>query len=292
VHVDALDGAAALDADVEGALRHRGSDGGDRRVVADVDRILAAELELDVHEAPRRCLRDAAAGGVRAGEEDAVERGVDQCRADLAGADHGDEGVVRHARRVQPLGDREAGEGRILRRLVEDRASAQQRRHEDIAADEIGIVPRRDVGDDAERFPGDALGETGAAVVVNDFRREHPRRVGEEKIDAALRGRDLGARLDDRFAHLTRQRTRECLRVRPQAIAKARQRRQAVVERRRRPPRLRGARAGHLLGEGRRGVDRNASDLLAGSGVGDDERGHRRIGFFHARQSATSQGLR
>ena len=48
----------------------------------------------------------------------------------------------------------QARQGRELRRLVEHRVAGEQRRNEDVAADEVGVVPGRDVGDDAERRRG------------------------------------------------------------------------------------------------------------------------------------------
>ena len=58
----------------------------------------------------------------------------------------GDEHVARHAGLVQQPRDLQAGQGGELRRLVEHRVARQQRRHEDVAADELGVVPGRDVG--------------------------------------------------------------------------------------------------------------------------------------------------
>ena len=63
----------------------------------------------------------------------------------------------------------EPGERRELRRLVEHRVAGEQRRHEHVAADEVRIVPGRDVGDDAERVVADALGH--AAFVEHRLRR-------------------------------------------------------------------------------------------------------------------------
>ena len=63
----------------------------------------------------------------------------------------------RHAGLVQQARDREARERRELGRLVEHGVAREQGRHEHVRADELGVVPRRDVGDDAEGLVGDAL---------------------------------------------------------------------------------------------------------------------------------------
>ena len=70
-------------------------------VVADVGRVLAAEFELQLDQARAQRLRDPRAGGVGAGEEQAVDVLRQQRRADLAGADQRDEHVLRHAGLVQ-----------------------------------------------------------------------------------------------------------------------------------------------------------------------------------------------
>ena len=68
-----------------------------------------------------------------------------------------------------------------------------------------GIVPRADVRDDADRlerhpFRGIACGH-GA-------RRDHVADVRDVPVDALEHGRDLGARLADRLAHLLRRQLR------------------------------------------------------------------------------------
>ncbi len=122
----------------------------------------------------------------RAGEEDAVERLREQGRADVARADDDLEHVVRNARRVQQPADVQAGQRRELRRLVEHRVAREQRRHEDVGADEIGIVPGRDVGDDARAGRGRSarrcaasLKTVSGAVVAPDLLEEEvdPRRA-------------------------------------------------------------------------------------------------------------------
>ena len=46
----------------------------------------------------------------------------------------------------------QAGQRRVLGRLVEHRVAGEQRRHEHVAADEVRVVPGRDVGHHAERL--------------------------------------------------------------------------------------------------------------------------------------------
>ena len=80
----------------------------------------------------------------------------------------------------------QAGQRRELRRLVEHGVAGQQRRHEHVAADEIRVVPRRDVGDDAERLVRDALVELCAAS-SNTFSSRSARADSARK--KSMRGR-------------------------------------------------------------------------------------------------------
>jgi hypothetical protein len=93
VDVDALDRAAALAGVVEGAVGQ--ALGGGLHV--DVSRrrrwVLAAQLELGLDQPTGHALGDLLAGGVAAGEEDAVDGCSSRARPDLAGAHHRDEGV-------------------------------------------------------------------------------------------------------------------------------------------------------------------------------------------------------
>src|SRR5262249_50085535 len=71
-HVDSRDRAAALPVVIERALGHGLGGGSDVDIVADVNRVLSAKLQLDGDHPPGRLLRDALAGGERAGEEHTV----------------------------------------------------------------------------------------------------------------------------------------------------------------------------------------------------------------------------
>ena len=81
VDVDALDRAARLAGVVERAVGDAGGGGSDVDVVADVHRVLAAELELHLDHLAAGLGADAGAGRIRAGEEHAVDRLVEQRRA-------------------------------------------------------------------------------------------------------------------------------------------------------------------------------------------------------------------
>ena len=60
---------------------------------------------------------------------------------------------------MQELGDVNPGERRELRGFVQHRVAGEQCGNEHVAADKIRIIPRRDVGDDAERLVDDSLFE-------------------------------------------------------------------------------------------------------------------------------------
>ena len=71
------------------------------------------------------------------------------------------------------------GQRRELRRLVEHRVAGQQRRHEHVAADEVRVVPGRDVGDDAERLVARcarSMPPSSSNTVSSARRRARPRR--------------------------------------------------------------------------------------------------------------------
>jgi len=125
VHVDALDGAAALPGVVEGAVRNRGRRRGRIHVVAHVGRVLAAQLELRLHKARRHRGRHLDARRVRPRETDGVDPLLEEHRADIPGAHERLEHVGGDAGFLQQLRDREAGERRELARLVEDRVAGE-----------------------------------------------------------------------------------------------------------------------------------------------------------------------
>ena len=115
-----------------------------------------------------------------------------------------------HAGRVQHVGDVHAGQRRELGRLVEHGVAGGERRHEHVAADEVRIVPRRDVGDHAERLVARCAPRACPAASANTSRRAARARVSrEEEVDAAGEAVQLVARLADRLADLERQRARE-----------------------------------------------------------------------------------
>ena len=210
MHVDALDRAAALAGVVHRAVGERL--GRDLRVgvVGDVGRILAAELELQPDHARADRRGDARPGGVAEPVKNTPSTGCSISAAPISPPPtSGDEHVRRHAGGMQQPVDVQAGQGGELGRLVEHGVAGEQRRHEHVAADEVRIVPGRDVGDDAERLLGDALAHAGVGedLLVGDSRFD----LGEEEIDSAEEAVQLVARLLQGLAHLGRERGGERL---------------------------------------------------------------------------------
>jgi hypothetical protein len=76
VHVDALDGAAALPRVVHRAVDDVLDRGDQIAVGGDVRRVVAAELVADVEEPALRGLRDAVTSEDRAGEDDVIDARV------------------------------------------------------------------------------------------------------------------------------------------------------------------------------------------------------------------------
>ena len=269
VHVDPLDRAARLPGVVHRAVRQRGRGHLDVDVVAHIDRILAAQLELQLDHLARHRARDRLARRYGAGEEHAVDGLPEQRRADVAGADDGREDRLRYARFVQHLGDLEAGACREFRRLVEHCIAGEERRDEHIAADEIRIIPRRDVGDDTERLVADELGH---AVLVVDFAGlEYRTRVGQKEIDPRQEAVQLVLRLLQRLAHLAGEDRCEIVTARYDLLAEFADDFRATGERLCRPARLRLAREDVLALDAGRVVFENLGDDAIGGGVDDLE---------------------
>ena len=288
MHVDALDRAAALAGVVHGAVGERF--GGRFRVgiVGDIGRILAAELELEPHHARSHRLRDLRAGRHRAGEEDAVDTLIEQRRADVAGADDGDEHVGRDARRMQQAVDVQPGQRRELRRLVEHRVAGQQRGDEHVAADEVRIVPGRDVGDDAERVVADALGHAALAEDRLVLRRRLD--LGEEEVDAGEKAVQFVPRLRQRLADFLGQGLRQRLELGGDGEAKARDRDRPLGERRRLPRGLRPARALRLGGDAGGVVGGHFGERRAVGGVDDLQGLHAVFAARAAARKSASSG--
>ena len=140
-------------------------------------------------------------GGVAAGEEQAVDalrragpRRPRRRRPAACITFGGTPAAVQQARDVQP---RQRG---VFRRLVEHGVAGQQRRHDDVAADEVRIVPGRDVGHHAERHVRDLL--VHAAVVEHMLVAHRGLDLFDEEIDARQQAVELVARLADRLADL------------------------------------------------------------------------------------------
>src|SRR5947207_7250424 len=70
------------------------------------------------------------------------------------------EDILRQARRLEGLGETLADQDRLRRMLEDDSISRHQRRDNRIDRGEIGIVPRRDGENDAQRLTLDITQET------------------------------------------------------------------------------------------------------------------------------------
>src|ERR1043165_5804493 len=102
---------------------------------------------------------------------------------------------------MQQVGDVAPGQRREFRRLVEYGVARDERRHEDVAANEIRIVPRRDVRDDAERLLRDPLVEVLRRVGEYLLFAQRPRGFGDEEIETRDEALELVTRLADGLAH-------------------------------------------------------------------------------------------
>jgi hypothetical protein len=207
VHVDAFHRAAALPRVVHRAIGEGFRGGLDVGVLADVDRVLAAQFELQLHHARRTGRGNPRARRVGAGEEYAVHRLRGERRARGACAAHHREDVRGDARGPHHLANREARERGIFRGLVKHGVPSEERRHENVRADEVGVIPGRDVRHHAERLVRDALLQL--RLFEHCLRRERARRVLEEEIEPAGERLELAVRLADGFAHLAREGARE-----------------------------------------------------------------------------------
>ena len=153
-------------------------------------RILAAQLELQLHEARGDGLRDLLARGVAAREEERVDGLLEQRAAHLAAADDRREQIGGQPGLDEQLADGGARHRGQLGRLVEDGVAREQRRHEHVRAHEVGIVPGRDVGDDAEGLVRDELLHVGRGRVAggqHDLLAQRRARALEEEVQAARR---------------------------------------------------------------------------------------------------------
>ena len=192
VHIDAFDRAAALAGVVHRTIGQRFGGRlqvGAVQVIAHIGRVFATEFELQLDEARTHRRRDARAGGVRAGEEHAIDGLRQQGRTHRTATDQRHEHIDRHARFMQQARDVKARERGEFRRLVEHRIARQQGRHEHIATDEIRVVPGRDVDHHAERVEADPLAH--AAFVEHLLRCERGLGLGEEEVDPAQQAVEL-----------------------------------------------------------------------------------------------------
>ena len=165
------------------------------------------------------------------------------------------------------LGDVPAGHRRELGGFVQHCVAREQCRHEHVAADEIRVVPRRDVGDDAQRLVRDALLELLFFVDVDLLVTQHARRLGDEEVDPLREPVELVLGLTDRLAHLLRERSRERVVLRDDTVAKRANRGDTLLDRRCRPRGLRRAGALVLPAHRERAVFGNLGDCRAGGGI-------------------------
>jgi hypothetical protein len=105
----------------------------------------------------------------------------DQVLADLAAGGDDVDHAVRYAGLGEQLGEQVAVERRLRRRLHDDRAAAQQRRHQLGHDRELRDVPRRDRGHHADRLAAydDGRAEHAGALLLP---RELPRDA-QERLD-------------------------------------------------------------------------------------------------------------
>ena len=124
-------------------------------VVHDDDRVLAAELEVDVLEPLRRRLEHLDAGLARARERDHGDVGMaHEPVADGASSPvHDVDDALRDAGLVEELDEALAESGRVGRGLEDDGVPGDERGRDLPGRDRDREVPRRDHADDADRHP-------------------------------------------------------------------------------------------------------------------------------------------
>ena len=212
-------------------------------------------------------MRNACAGGVGAGEKQAVNFLLQQGRTDGAAARQADKHVFGHAGAVQQAGDSLAGHGGVFRGFVKHGIAGQQRRNEDIAADKPGVVPGRYIGHHAQRRVLDLLGH--AAFAEDCLGRGRGLDLFEEKVDAAQQAIELIARHADRLAGFPRHDGGQGLKLGHDGCAKTRDAGLAHRQRQGGPGGLGGARLPAFGGDASGIVSRQFGDQRASGGVVD-----------------------
>ena len=178
-------------------------------VVHDDDRVLAAELEVDVLEVVGGRLRDRDSRLARAGEGD--DRDVRVADEPLAGllavAVHEVDDPVRQARLAEQLDEALGQERRVLRRLQHDGVPADERGRELPGGDRDREVPGRDRADDADRHPHRHL-ELVAQLRGRRLAEEAAALAGhvDRHVDRLL---DVAAGLREHLAHLAAHQLRQ-----------------------------------------------------------------------------------
>jgi len=151
--------------------------------------------------------------------------------------------------------------------LVEHRVAGEQRRHEHVAADEVRIIPGRDVRDHAERLVRDALLELLLLVGEDFFLTQRALPLGDKEVEPCEQSLQLVARLADRFADFPGQRAGERFLHRDDALAERGDRLESPRDRSSRPPWLRGTRPFVFPSNGGRPILRDVGDQSVGGGV-------------------------
>ena len=272
VDVDALDRAATLAAVVHRAVGQAFGGAAGVGILTHITRIFTAQLQLQLNKARRQRLCNVLPGVVAAGEKQAVDVLLQQRLPDLSRAHQAGQHGRRHTGCMQQAQHVLATQGGVFAGLVEHRVAGQKRRQQNIVADEVRVVPGRDVGHHTQRRVCDLLLHT--AAVKDLFVAHGALGLLEEKVDAAEQPVQFIARLADRFAHFLRQRARQAFEFRHHPCAVAADDGQPLGKGQRRPGRLRHARLRGFVRHARRVIRRQRRDERAGGGVVNIQRRH------------------
>jgi hypothetical protein len=201
VHVDALYRAAGLPRVVHGAVDDVGGGLDHVGVLADVGRVLTAQLVAHGDEAPCRGVRDGPAPFHRAGEgHGAHARVPHRVGRERVRHVHVLQEARRQPRLQRALAHALGHQRRLLGVLQQHRVAGQERRHHRVHRGEPGVVPRRQHQHHAHRHALDRAREACLGrqyVVAQGFLREP--RHGPPAVQEAAQ---LTGRLGARPAHL------------------------------------------------------------------------------------------
>ena len=156
-----------------------------------------------------------------------------------------------------------------FRRLVQDRVAGEERRYEDVRADIVRIIPRGDVGHDAERLVRDHLLEPLLLILEHLLFRHHRARVLQEEVDARLHAFEFIGGLRDRLADFGRQGPSQPVALLEEQLAELPHRFEPSVQGDPGPVALGVAGARHFLSNRARRVLRQLGQDLFRGGIGD-----------------------